>query len=267
MSNISDFIKSEVPENYLQNYPRFVLFLEKYYEWMSRRSGFNEEETRELEQDAGFIVSDLDKYLIDNRHRFSGLQDDWARDYALIEESNIKLPEAALDRFINNYNVDRNFDFVESNDGFVIETSDAYQLDAPYLDKGILQDWFDRLGFHYEVGSRDTTENDDILLIRLIKHIHGIKGTQHAMQLFFNIYFNEDVEIYLPKFEIAALDYNFVLDGTDTLRDDYYYNEFTYVIRVKRPVEVYKELFDTVYMKYFHPSGFKVFLEQAKEVE
>ncbi|BAU40008.1 hypothetical protein [Ralstonia phage RSP15] len=265
MSNIVDFVRTEVPENYIQNYPRFVLFLEKYYEWMSRRSGFTEEETRIIENDAGFIVSDLAKYIIDNRHKFSGIKEDWAKDYSLIEESNIKLPEAALDRMVSNYNVDRNFDFIESNDGYVIETADSEQLDAPYLDPQILQDWFDKLGFHYEVGARDTTVNDDILLIRLVKHIHSIKGTMHAMKLFFNIYFGEDIEIYLPKYEIAALDYNFVLDGNNTLRDDYYYNEFTYVIRTKRDPALYKELFESVYLKYFHPSGFKVFLEQQTQ--
>lgn len=263
MSDIGSTIKGQMPENYAENYPRFVAFLEAYYNWLSRREGFSEAEIEVIAAEKNWLTTNIEKYMMDNRHRFSGLTDEATFDYALIEESNILLPEAALDRFVSGFLLERTFDFMQTNDDYQIQTADGYTLDAPYFDQDILTDWFYKLGLgDYTVNRRDVSFNDDVLLIRLLKHIHAIKGTHKSIELFFNIYFNEQVEIYLPKENIAAIDDNFILDGVNTIRDDYYYNEFSYVIRVKDDPAKYQELIDKVYLKYFHPAGFKMFLEQ-----
>jgi len=252
-------IHSQLPVRIQEKYPQFVTFLEKYYQWMYREAGFNQAEIDYVTNQQIWLATDVAKYLETGAIQYSGTA---TTNEALVEMSNQKHSGNWLDNAIPSYFLERQFDKFTDVDDVIFQTADGYDLEAPKYDPNYIQLWLARLGYDTDYITRINSTFDQILLIKNLKLIYSIKGTFSSIQLFFNMYFNETVTLYNPKFDIAAIDNNFVLDGSNSIRDDNYYNEYSYVVYVQNDPSVYTEQINNIYMKYIHPAGFKMFLLQ-----
>lgn len=272
MPNFSDFVKESVPANYLDDYPKFVLFFEKYYEWLYRDGGFTKAEKDILLNDARWLQTNIDDFIkTGNIQDIASTPDEIEQAIQLMSDGGS--PGAVAKNMLPDYLLDRRFDGFNTSEEEVFETADGHNFEAKYRNVDALNSWIQRMGFYIPEDGSGIGNLDRIVLVRLIKHINAIKGTQKSAELFFSIFYDEDITannggagaFFKPKYSILTIDDNTTeIDKKDSvIRDDDYYNEFSYVIRVKNDPSFYKELFDSIYLKYIHPAGFKVFLEQA----
>lgn len=263
MANPVERIKEQLPQHFAEYHPKFITFFEKYYEWLHRQGGFTKEEVDVLKNDPSWIVTDIDKFIFTKQKRYIYSQDERNVINAIVERNAIPAPGTESDNLHSDYLLERRFDTFETADQEIFETADSYAIDAPRKNKEFIREWNRRFGFAEMFVKPATDALDTILLVKLLKHINNIKGTRKSMELFFSMFFNEEnIEVYLPKQDILTLDENFIPDSTKSLRDDSYYNEFTYVIRLEKEPSFYQDSFEKVFLQYIHPSGFKVVLEQ-----
>lgn len=255
-------VAGQLPEHFQSMYPRFIRFLELYYEWLYRNGGYTKEQIDALKSDPDAIRTNVDKFIKEGQLRdYSSSNPDYNLP-AVVEIATQPAAGTEAENIAGQYLLERQFDFFESADGDVFETSDGVLLDSPVRNDIILESWYKKLGFSYVPQATDLETSDRMLMVRLLKHIHNIKGSHQSMKIFFRMFFKEDVEIYLPKFDLCVIDDNFVPDSLRVIRDDDFYQEFSYVIYVDGDPADYKDLFENVYLKFVHPSGFKAFLVQ-----
>lgn len=282
-------IKTQLPTHYSELYQRFIQFLEKYYEFLHRNVGMCKEEVDIIKSEKiNWIKTNIDNIVNGENPYLNFDSGDEGIDFlhSLIELHNYKGPGFDADKFTERYLLERNFESLLTDEDEYFETSDGYLFETCDKDERFLKSWFNKLSFpfindEYEVldseisGYNDYIQKtlgsrynfnmnivDKILLIRMLKHIHSIKGTKKSIELFFSIFFGENIIVYYPKFDIASLDFNFNLDGKETLRDDVIYQEYSYVIYTEQDPSYYEDVFNSIYLKYLHPSGFNVSLLQ-----
>lgn len=229
-------VRNQVPREYKTSYPRFILFLQKYYEWMYRDSGLSQAEIDILRSDTSWLQADIDKFIASGDIRY-------------IDKEYINIVEQA----ISDLSTVRNPGYRAKN------LRDSMMLDGENLDSLSIDNWFAAFGIpEFTANSSIIAGVDKALLVSLMKHIYAIKGTETSMKLFFNLCFDEDVQIYQPKENIAVIDDNWILDDIFVIRDDELYQEFSYVIVVDGEVNKYKAVFDSIYRLLIHPAGFRV---------
>ena len=257
MSNPMRRIEDQLPYHYREEYPLFITFLKKYYEWMYRKN-LSGDEISLLRTDTSWISTDINKYIETGQSRYIGI----SVDAAINELNNVPSPGTASDLITNNISLNITSDgFVDINNNEVIDSNNL-QLGVLGINRDIINRRFATMGYPViEIGKFSLAPIDQVLMISLLKHLSAIKGTEQSIKLFFNLFFNEDVQIYHPKSDIAVIDDNFILDGTDVMRDDKYFDEYTYVIVVQSPLDKYTDIFNNIYKKIIHPSGFNVVLE------
>ena len=277
-------IKLQLPEHFIDDYPRFINFIEKYYEWLHRDSGLTDKEIQQIRDNSS-------DWVIGNE----------TIDDAILRINNERNTGALVDDFVDDSLLKRKFDYIETTDGFLVETSDDQIIQSQRLNKNIILDLLTRFDFPYtenglinnydflltnnsEFFLTEESENfvlppeneeqgkrfrtlDYIRLIKVVKKVYQIRGTLKSIELFFDLFFGEPVDVIYPKFNILTIDdsESFIDDANSVIRDDYLYNEFSYIIKTPNDPETYKVLFDSIYLKYFHPSGFRVFIQQRDQ--
>jgi hypothetical protein len=270
MSNPSDRLVYQLPHHFQEDFPRFIEFVQAYYAWLYRNGGFTEAEITYLRGEENWFIDDISKYYETGDLRYIAKGDASLETQAIINASNHKNPGKVATDLMGDYQLDRAFAFFETSDGFALEMADGVDFQAPKTNPSFITSWFSALSFVDPGLVANGVTVDKMLLIRLLKFIYLIKGTAKSIEIFFNIFLNLPVSIsdgsltlFNPKDRIAILDDNFVLDGNIFLRDDDYYNEFTYVIQVYDPSGVSDSVFNNFYLRYIHPSGFKAVLQNT----
>lgn len=278
LNNGMNGTKYDVPLYFLNEYPKFIEFLDVFYDWLYRQQGFTPEE--------------IQRYL-DNPN-------EWIDQYSgvspleqLIDVKATKTPGEATVDFLQDHFLVRSFENLLSMD-FTLEDVEGRPLFGENEKEESINSWYDEFGFQRtadklfpDFGPFVPKDSDGMLTkdgrefsvylddtkrrtldhprwLKLLKHIYSIRGTRKAIELFFWIYFGVPVIIKEPKLEIGGLDDNFDLDGEVGLRDDYYYDEFSYVIMVPGDITEIQGVFDKVFRQHFHPAGFTVFLESSR---
>ncbi|UCR74080.1 hypothetical protein [Klebsiella virus vB_KpnM-20] len=271
-------VKYETPLFYQNDFPLFIEFMDTFFNWLYRQNGFTEEEILAYLADTSWLNPDSDASPL----------------MQLVDLKIQKTPgTAARDMLLDKYLV-RTFEQMMALDTEELLDSDGRPLFSPEDKNSSIDAWYKEFGFQrtvdksfpefgffvpegsdglitadgnqfsvYIEGTRRRTL-DHTRWLKLLKHIYKIRGTQKAIELFFWIYFGVPVTVYYPKEDLAGLDANFDCDGEVGLRDDYYYDEYTYVIRIPGDVADFEGVFDRVFRQHFHPSGFKVFLESTR---
>ena len=258
MNRISDL----VPAHYREYYPRFITFLEKYQEWLYRNSGLTESEIDDLRNDTSWLKEDIDKFIETGQLKYF----DPAAEPELLEQA-----IGILDKTVNpgkhaanlrdNFLMEGDFNGSATTQGDEAPDTNDPTVELSTVENNILDGWFNSMGFDRIKRNRLKSFNnlDQVLMISVLKHMYATKGTEASIRLFFSLMFEEDVIIFQPKKRIAVADEQFVLDEVDAvLRDDEVHQEYSYIIVVKKDVDEYSEIFDTVYKGLFHPSGFRV---------
>lgn len=92
--------------------------------------------------------------------------------------------------------------------------------------------WYDSLGM--DLKANTSTAFDDVRFIKLLHHLYQIRGTMKCAEIFFSIFFGNNVEVRqsFPRDRMAVLDDNFILDGDIVTRDDDLYSEFSYEVEL-----------------------------------
>lgn len=127
-----------------------------------------------------------------------------------------------------------------------------------------------------EVGASvpDVFTTDRIKLFKRLVDWYVLRGSVDSIELFFRIVFSEDIELYYPKVDMLVPSSGkwdgFRYDGRDgflsdikKMRNPKYYQEYSYVIQIKKQVTLWKNAFNRL----VHPSGFIFFGELLEMVE
>jgi len=257
-----------VPAHYREYAPRFIIFLEKYYEWLYRASGLSDGEVEELRNDTSWLEKDIDRFIATGKLRYL----DQGALPSIIEGAIIDLNNTAQagnqsDNIPGNFTMEKDFNGYATSGGEEIIDANDSSVELSTVENQILDSWFNSMGFDRIKRGRLRALNniDQVLMLSLLKHIYAIKGTEASIKLFFNLFFDEQVTIYQPKEDIAVIDDNWILDDHQVIRDDQRYQEYSYVILVNEDISQYKDVFDGIFLKIIHPSGFRVELQQIIE--
>lgn len=254
-----------VPTHYREYAPRFILFLEKYYDWLYRASGLSDAEVADLRSDTSWLVTDIDRFISTGKLRyFDPTVAPSVLDEAIIDLSNTSNPGNQSSALPDNFTMEQNFNGYTAVDGSEITDANDAAVELDTVENTILDGWFNSMGFDRIKRSRikALTNIDQVLMLSLLKHIYAIKGTEASIKLFFSLFFDEQVTIYQPKEDIAVVDENWILDDIQVIRDDELYQEYSYVIVVNGDPASYQDIFEAIYLKIIHPAGFRVEIQQ-----
>lgn len=265
----------DVPLFFLEEYPLFIEFMDTFFDWIYNQQGFTQVELESYLDDTSWMDPTSTKDLM----------------HQLIDLKRLDPPGAAGRATLDHKLLTRDFDLIKALDCEDLQDADGRSIFAMDDHEEAIELHYEDFGFQktadyafeyyveyktlegfnfltadgekYNVGVTDKKRRnlDHSRWLKLLKHVYRIRGTQKATELFFWLYFGAPIRVSYPKEKIARLDDNFVLDGDNTLRDDNYYNEYSYVIKVPGDVERYQGVFDKIYRRHFHPTGFTVFLE------
>jgi hypothetical protein len=259
-------ISDLLPAHYRQYAPRFITFLEKYYEWLYRTSGMSDSEIADLRNDTSWLEKDIDRFIASGKLRyFDSSTDPNVLDAALIDIASTDNSGTQAKMLPDAFVMEDIFDGYRTADGLDFADKDESNIELSTVEDNILDGWFNSMGFDRVKRSRIKALElvDQVLMLSLLKHIYAIKGTEASMKLFFDLFFDEEVEIFQPKPLINVIDDNMIVDGLTLIRDDELYQEYSYMIYVANEPDYYKDVFDTIYLKLIHPSGFRVELKQV----
>lgn len=260
--NIEDLL----PNHYKEYAPRLILFLKKYYDWLYRSSGMSDSEVAMLRGDTSWLKDDIDKFISSGGDvkYIDSIDHPEIVDEAIINLNNTDGSGEIADELSNNFSLDEMFSEYLTTDNSTFTDINDISVELNTVENTVLDSWFNSIGLDRIKRRRMTSLNsiDQVLMLSLMKHIYAIKGTETSIKLFFSLYFDEDVTIYYPKNDILLIDDNWVLESTKVIRDDEEYQEYSYVILVSDDVSTYKDIFESIYIKTVHPSGFRVALRQ-----
>lgn len=257
-------IKDMLPAHYRDYYPRFITFLEKYYEWLYRSSGMSDSEVNDLRNDTSWLENDIDKFISTGSIRYLNPSDPAVVESNIVKLNNVANPGDISGRLSENTTLDESFDGYLTAEGTPFTDANSVTVELRTVENKILDSWFNSMGLDTDkrelMGS--LKDLDQVLLLSLLKHIYAIKGTEKSIKLFFSLVFGEDVTVYYPKGDVAVIDDNFILDDVKVIRDDELYQEYSYVIEVANDPSNYLRIFEAVYIPTIHPSGFRVELRK-----
>lgn len=212
------------------------LFIEDESWWSGANLTYENNDIRNLEK-----IKAFDKYRLEN----FGIQE---KVVDLLDNKILKRKQTVLQSL--------NSLFFESSDGQIILASDEDNLPIEnWLRENNLTELADNI-------ASDNFDFDTISLIKMLTHLFKIKGTTECARVYFSIMYSGDVYIELPRDKIATLDDNFTLDSDIKLRDDYEYDEFTYIVNlVGSKYDTIGEKYIDMYKRVFHASGFRCTLK------
>lgn len=143
----------------------------------------------------------------------------------------------------------------------LVETRDIDLVDdvfIPYLQK------------EFAVNFPDIRLSDKRKLYKQVNDIYRSKGSIPSFQSLFSILFADKIELYYPRVDVLRLsdgawddaegrytDNNGFASDRKYIHDNYYYQDFSYVIKSGQTVESWL----SIVKKLLHPSGFNVFGE------
>lgn len=264
MYELGEFIQTQLPSHYTDDHPRFVQILKYYYQWLYRKDGMSQEEIAEVEGNISqWSGVDIDKFISTNSVRYTSY--DGSDQATMAEITQWRAPGAVIERFHSQYLLEREYDAFVTSDGDYFFDKDDVGIETSYLMEQAVDNWATK--FNHVRFKDATVDNpyDEILLLKSMKMLYAAKGSEKCIKLFFKVYFNEDVTIYIPKFDLLVIDgAEASIDTGEKIRDDKYYQEYCYVIRTQNDPSQYKDFFENIYLKDFHPGGFAVFLEKKE---
>lgn len=289
MPNQDIRIAGQLPAHFREQYPAFITFLRGYYAWLHRTDNVTPHELASLETDTSWQTVDIDGFIRTGDQSLAGQN-------PLLDKIQERPPGTELDLLADDYTMERRFEVFETADGDTFEDQDTRPMESTRVNDKHIDEWFTSFDFvkttdnliedygrFLDSGFSPYLTNDyknivllrtgsgqryrtldNIRLLKVLKHIYAIRGTEKSAQLFFSIFFGEPVDTYNPKDNIMIADESMIPDSLNSLRDDDYYNEFSYVILTTRDPVVYDYYFRTIFLKHFHPAGFKVFMQQRQ---
>ncbi|ARK07987.1 hypothetical protein phiA829_167 [Aeromonas phage phiA8-29] len=236
-----------LPSHFSKSYPQLVEFLEIYSSFLYDKS-LQPHEVQEFISDESWWDKRNNVFSSPEERLFYKIRDlQETRKLFGFEQNNVQLVEqkSLLGGLTN----------IRSLDGLILGSSDSREIDADDKQEIHLQSWLSDKGLTVE----ETIDSFDIAsFVKLARHIFKIRGSMECARIFFEAMYGGRVISYLPRVDISALDSNMVLDGTNYLRDDSYYDEFTYEINlIGSKYRMLGQKYFDLWKERFHPGGFK----------
>lgn len=255
-SELAKYVVTQLPAHFIEENPRFIALLQLYYKWLYRKEGMSRAEIDDFLSSELSWKNNLSKFVSTSDYRFFNSDNDYAK--IIMGIVGQMEPGNWSNRVQSQYLLEREYELFVTADEEVFTDNDLATLESPFMLDWAIETWSNRFNHKPELKSNLLDRHSEVSLLRVLKHLYSIKGTKKCVELFFNIYFNEQVEVFYPKFDICVIDDNCIPDSNKRIRDDNIYQEYSYVIYVSRDPELYMKTFEEVYMKNFHPGGFKV---------
>lgn len=267
-------VKYNLPDHYVDYYPKFIEFFEMYYQWSTKHGKTPDEMVEILGKDLTF------DQLMERMARKNPLNehDDFHDDYLLRRRSEIFTTSDGYVFAAADDDVGFNRDLYTTNDDSLHQKlwydtfnfpliQDEYIQDFVYFLDSSLKPFQDSAERYFLIASSTLygryRQLDHNLFIKLLMSLYDIKGTEKCLYLFFNIFFGESVTIEYPKEKLATIDTMMVVDGSSVIRDDDVYQEYSIIVKVSGETTDYDYLFNKIYLPIFHPAGFRIKLEQT----
>jgi len=249
-------VGKHLPLHFKEMYPKLVAFIETYYEFMNDsgfmnsviRSRIQNGETELVRDDAEAFVATLDE-------RLSGLDQQTAD----IHVSDWRAPNWWSANMMSILNMERIPESFLTSEQNIFKTSDGETYQSNFVHKKTIENWMKDAGFP----EASAFGGDAILTSRILRSLYQLKGTSKALELFFNVFYGEQVTIINPNKLIACIDDNFILDSNVQIKDDLLFSEYSIIVQSEHPREYYEPLYTDVYLKMFHPAGFGVSFSDA----
>lgn len=247
-----------LPKHFVSSYPNLVEFLEAYVDTLYKR-GMRPDQVQAFLDDESWWSGRSNTYSSPEErlyYKITAMQTERARMGFLQESVGM----------IEGKSLFRTFSQLQTLDNFILETSDERSLSVPDENKFHVQSWLEDKGLGPMGSSPMGTDLETI--IKLAKHMFRVRGSLFCAKLFFEAVYGGTVYPVLPRYQISALDNNFVLDGDNRLRDDYEFDEFTYVINlVGSKYDSLGDKFFRIWKDKFHPGGFRCIFRIYSEYE
>jgi len=245
-------LDSQLPDHFTEFYPKFIKFMEAYFDWLNS-TDITYQEMNELLEDDNWIAHDLEKFLDTGETKYLDFDSTEYKAETILNNHRSKMYELSNSLF-SDTNLERAFSNFATADGewFLSARDDVFKGEAPrpfmvtkdrsdYIDQ-----YYKKFGFPVSSNGQiltferkmtsagefvkdskgryilvdDGTERttmrtmDHIRMIKLLKFVHVIKGTRKGIELFFNIFSGVPVnDVMYPK------EYLMVLDGEDTIQN------------------------------------------------
>ena len=145
MSNPKDRIIDQVPLHLKENGAGFILFMQKYFDWLHRDSGFSNTEIEILRNDTSWLKNDVDKFIASRLLKYVDTKESDIVDRSIIELSNIQNPGQYSDSLAQNILLEgEKSDYLTIDDEEFI-TADNVQLALQKFDNEMIQNWFNMM--------------------------------------------------------------------------------------------------------------------------
>jgi len=308
MNEIESVLMAEnLPRHFTEFYPKFITLMKGYFDYLYAQ-GLTKGEVQDLLDDDSWITSDVEAFIKTGNSKYINFNTEDAKQQNIIEQSGKRIARIAEDvladtnlerEFSDISTLDGEW-FVAKPDGkFRSDDERPFMVREPLDD--IIQQQYNRFFFpktednlisdftykETNAGERVVDSDDKyiifhdednpqyrprtldhIRMIKMLKHIHAIKGTRKGIELFFHLFTGIPLsDLIYPKDQLMVIDgvneERNHIDGTSHLRDDYRYSEFSYIVKLVIDPEVYEFVFNEIYLRYFHPTGFVAFAEKA----
>lgn len=241
-----------LPRFFRGEYPELVQFLDLYFESLYKSSLTPDQVKLLLEDESWWDGRDFDYESEELRflEKIKALDTYRRQNYGAFERVLEVLDGKVLNRSISD---------VLSLDYFTFVTSDEFELETKEEDNTPLRQWLLEKNLLEIADSPEDEINVDLInLIKVSRHLFKIRGTTECARVFLSSMYNGDVYVELPRLKIATLDDNFTLDEKIKLRDDFEFDEFTYIINLVDS-DYFKlgAKYFNLYKRIFHASGFR----------
>ena len=163
--------------------------------------------------------------------------------------------------------LEKYFEYIQDTDGFgdfITKLQDIRNVD-------VTESTYAEILFDNEFGSAfpELASIDETVAIRLFEYWYKSKGTKEAVEAYFRIFLNTNVEVAYPKDEMLIVDggnwdddlgdytdNDSKLDETTArIQDDWFYQAYSYLVTAGQSISDWGDTFN----KAAHPAGFNVF--------
>lgn len=249
-------VGKHLPLHFKDMYPKFVAFIELYYDFMNSSDVMNEVFRGRVQAgETNLIRDDSDLFIATLDERLSGIR----QDQGDIEVSDWRAPSWWTENMMSILNMERIPESLFVSNDEVLTTRDGEVFQSNFVFKRTVEDWMKDSGFP----EASVFGGDIILTSRILRSLYQLKGTSKALELFFNVFYGENVNVINPNNLIACIDDNFVLDSNVQIKDDLSFSEFSIIVQTEHEKDYYEPLFTDVYLKMFHPAGFGVSFSES----
>lgn len=249
------------PSHFTKYYPKLVEFFEVYVDSLYSDEVSSEQLTLMWNDESWWDKKDVVFESVDQR-TYAKVED-------LLEFKRTLGVSSRAVSLIEDKSLEKQWFALETLDGFVFEPSNLEQFQLREDNYFHIQAWLQSKGLFELVDTKNSQFQGDLeLFLRISRNLFKMRGTMECARAFFMSMYGGRTVIEFPRDKISTLDDNFILDGNNVLRDDVFYDEFTYVVNlIGSNYSKIGDKYVEMYLRVFHAAGFRCLIRTYTEVD